>query len=496
MANKLPKRLRQLLTATILGGNPNHPLAGWSILTILRHNTQNIDSPLTPDFLLQRFNMAYLEPTESPIANDVLKKILERLVSANLIERSSHKIREQMHNGTRHIKQTKVYRISATGLAFMNGMQKAADAQALATANVNRIDEYVQLVDEIFQQINGTETSKLFNRFEEMIDASQDVLRGMHKLDADLSDLADDISFNHGSEKAELLQRLLKQRAIPAFSKMIRTSNLIQKMTLDDKYADRIARSKQGRDSLDLSKLMSDHEKLMLDYQSTKRTVQANLWQLNNSLETTANAIDNSVDSVYMLYHTIEQTIDLLVREYEHSRQQQLDLKKMIVQLNDLLAHYQTIRFPQALPNHLADDREEEPTDNLLDAGLLKPVQYTIDRSKRQIATEADNPEIGVDTYESLDWQEGLQEFKRLMVPDAKGWAMVKHDLEFTSRLARDEVAGLYIATTYSKLTSFAPFGRQIIAAKTLATSQVRLHCQGEKFSVYLPSGFAVRFSN
>lgn len=103
MTDKLSNRLRRLLTATILGGNPNHPLAGWSILTILRHNTQNIDSPLTPDFLLQHFNMAYLEPNEAPLTNEVFKRILDRLVSANLIERSSHKVREQMHNGTRHI---------------------------------------------------------------------------------------------------------------------------------------------------------------------------------------------------------------------------------------------------------------------------------------------------------------------------------------------------------------------------------------------------------
>lgn len=496
MTDKLSNRLRRLLTATILGGNPNHPLAGWSILTILRHNTQNIDSPLTPDFLLQHFNMAYLEPNEAPLTNEVFKRILDRLVSANLIERSSHKVREQMHNGTRHIKQTKVYRIGATGLSFMNGMQKAADAQVLATANVNRIDEYVQLVGEIFRQVNGTETSKLFNRFEEMIDASQDVLRGMHKLDADLSDLADDISFNHGSDKAELLQQLLKQRAIPAFSKMIRTSNLVQAMVLDDKYADQIARSKQGRDSLDLSNLLSDQKKLMLDYHATKRTIQSGLSQLNNSLETTTSAIDNSVDSVYMLYHTIEQTIDLLIREYEHSHQQQLDLRKMVDQLDDLLAHYPTIHFPHALPNHLADDRGDEETDNLLDASLLMPVNYVIDNSTREVATEADNPEIGVDTYENSDCQQGLREFKQVMKPDATGQAMVNDDLEFSSQLARDEVARLYTATAYSKFTSFAPFGRQVTAAWALPnTGRVRLHCRSEKFSVYLPSGFAIKFA-
>lgn len=234
----------------------------------------------------------------------------------------------------------------------------------------------------------------------------------------------------------------------------------------------------------------------MLDYHATKRTIQSGLSQLNNSLETTTSAIDNSVDSVYMLYHTIEQTIDLLIREYEHSHQQQLDLRKMVDQLDDLLAHYQTIHFPHALPNHLADDRGDEETDNLLDASLLRPVNYVIDNSTREVATEADNPEIGVDTYENSDWQQGLREFKQVMKPDATGQTVVMDDLEFSSQLARDEVARLYTATAYSKFTSFAPFGRQVTAAWALPnTGRVRLHCRSEKFSAYLPSGFAIKFA-
>ncbi len=497
MVTKLPIELRRLLTATILGGNPNHPLAGWWILTILRQNTQNIDSPITPDFLLQKFNLAYLEPGEAPIANEVFRKILDRMTAANLLEKSSHKIREQMHNGTKHIKQTLIYRISAVGLEFMNGMQKAANAQSLATANVNRIDEYVKLINEIFAQANSAETSKLFNHFENMIDASQDVLKGMHKLDTDLSDLADNISFNHGSEDAELLQKLLKERAIPAFSKMIKTSNKVQAMVLDDKYADQIARSKQGTDSLDLNRMLGDQEKLMLDYRATKRTVRSSLQQLNNSLETTANAIDNSVDSVYMLYHTIEQTIDLLVREYEHSQRQKLDLKAMSRQIDQLLAQYQKLTIPQALPKHLADDREDEASENLLDAALLKPVNYLIDNSKRVVATEADNPEIGDDTYQDSGWERGLAEFKTVLKPDASGVATVDHPLEFQSRLARDEVARLYTATAYQSVDSFAPFGRQVTAVKALeGTGQIKLHCRDEQFSVYLPSGFTVKFAN
>ncbi len=72
MHTTLQKELRNILNATILGGNMNHPLAGWWVLTILRGNTQNADTPITADFLLQQFNINYLERDEKPIATEVV----------------------------------------------------------------------------------------------------------------------------------------------------------------------------------------------------------------------------------------------------------------------------------------------------------------------------------------------------------------------------------------------------------------------------------------
>lgn len=496
MHTTLQKELRNILNATILGGNMNHPLAGWWILTILRGNTQNADTPITADFLLQQFNINYLDRDEKPIATEVFKKVLERLTAADMIEKSQHKVREQMHNGTRHIKTTYIYRINSVGLSFMNGLQKAADSQSMATANVDRIDEYCQLVNEIYAGDNDAETSRLFNHFGVMIDASQDVLKGMHRLDADLSDLANDISFNHGSENAETLQKLLKERAIPAFIKMINTSSKVQHMVFDPEYSRRIAASKQGKDSIDLDQMLGREDKMAIDFNNTRQVVQASLEQLNNSLESTSNKIDNSVDSVYMLYDTISRTIRLLVREYEHSQQQQLDVKEMVRQLDDLMAHFEDVHFPQALPVHLADDRDEDDPSDLLDAVSLRPVNYLIDNSIRNIATEDENPDVADDTYADSGWNQGLTDFNRVMQTDSAGNAKIDHNLEFDNQLARDEVARLCTALSYDQLNGFAPFGRQVVAVEPIKTSdQIKLHCHGERYSVYLPSGFAVKFA-
>ncbi|MEE8825635.1 hypothetical protein LASUN_03800 [Lentilactobacillus sunkii] len=496
MSVELPNNLRKLLSATIIGGNTNHPLSGWWILTILRSNTQNAEEPITAGFLLRQFNINYLAPGENPIASEVFKNILDTLTKANLIEKSQHKVREQMHNGTRHIKSTLIFRINSVGLSFMNGLQKAADSQAMATANVDRIDEYCQLVNEICLKKDDAETSKLFNHFGEMIDASQDVLKGMHKLDADLSDLANDISFNHGSENAEILQNLLQKRAIPAFVKMIDTGRKIQEMTFNESYSQRIAASKQGTDSIDLDQMLGREDKKALDFKNTRAVVQTSLSQLNNSLESTQHAIDNSVDSVYMLYNTISRTIQLLVQEYEHSQKQRLDVKKMARQLDELMSHYDDVRLPKSIPTHLADDRGDEDDFNLLDASTLRPVDYIIDNSSRNIATEDDNPDIADDTYEESGWKQGMRDFGRALQPNQSGYAVVDHNIEFESQLARDEVAKLYTAIAYKKADGFSPFGRRIQRVTALdQTGTIKLHCKGEEFSVYLPHGFSIQFA-
>ena len=51
-----------------------------------------------------------------------------------------------------------------------------------------------------------------------MLDAYDDVMKGIHKLEDDLDEIANDIAFNHGSQAAVHLQQMLRQSdpGIPA----------------------------------------------------------------------------------------------------------------------------------------------------------------------------------------------------------------------------------------------------------------------------------------
>lgn len=89
IAVKISVGLKKLLLASNLGLNANHPLAGWNILTILYHDGTRGGEPITLNFLLQRYNLEYLDTdhSESPISDSVLKKILVTLSEqAQLIE--------------------------------------------------------------------------------------------------------------------------------------------------------------------------------------------------------------------------------------------------------------------------------------------------------------------------------------------------------------------------------------------------------------------------
>jgi hypothetical protein len=77
---------------------------------------------------------------------------------------------------------------------------------------------------------------------------------------------------------------------------------------------------------------------------------------------------------------------------------------------------------------------------------------------------------------------------------NAQQQLVVAQPLEFATQLARDEVIRLYSATGYDHYESFAPFSRPVKAVQALATGQLKLHCRGEAYSVFLPSGFVVQF--
>lgn len=87
MAIQLNPKLKALLLASQLGLNQHHPLAGWHMLTILYHD--GTGSPMTLNFLLEKYNQSYLDQDETPIADQVLKKILTVLSDqAGLVETS------------------------------------------------------------------------------------------------------------------------------------------------------------------------------------------------------------------------------------------------------------------------------------------------------------------------------------------------------------------------------------------------------------------------
>jgi len=200
------------------------------------------------------------------------------------------------------------------------------------------------------------------------------------------------------------------------------------------------------------------------------------------------------MDSIYLLFETILRAINLLSREFDHINKQTIDIKDLTEKIDQLMKHYQQLLVPEALPQHLAKDRDiEDPTD-LLNATTMGPVQYTAVDRQRAVATEDDNPTVAPDTEIERDAEAGLKEFQALVMRDADT-VVVDADLNFQTQIARDEVARLYGATNYDRYSGFSAFGRAVIKAKDLPnTGQIQLHCRNEHFSVYLPSGFSVEF--
>lgn len=216
---------------------------------------------MTLDTLATKYNVDYLdsENQETPISDVVLKGVLDVLESqAHLIEVSSRKVRIPMKNGVYHNQQSYVYKITSSGIEYLTMMQRVVDAENTVTANINRIDEYCELVEQLSQPNLTTDSTQLYNDFAKMLTAYTDVMKGMHKVDDDLSELAHDLAFNHGSAAAEHLQQMLTSKAIPAFKQLLAQAGLIQELARDEQFTSQVARSQQGQDDLDAAHVTGD----------------------------------------------------------------------------------------------------------------------------------------------------------------------------------------------------------------------------------------------
>lgn len=496
MAVSLAKPLKDLLLASNLGLNKNHPLAGWNILTILYHDGSNRE-PITLDYLTQRYNAEYLDSDndEQPISDNVLKAVLTVLSDqAKLIEAASRKIRARTQNGAYHVRTSYVYRITSSGIEYVKMMQRVLDAESTITANTNRIQEYCDLVVKLSKADISTRDTALFNDFQNMVSAYDDVMNGMHKLDDDLNELANDIAFNHGGAAAKHLQSMVYDKAIPAFNMMLTQGPRIKAMAYGDSFADHVARSQQGSDDLDTASAVQDKAKLLTRFNRTKDYVNRQLAKLALSVDPSTSAIDSSLDSLYLVFQTILEAVQVLSQEYEHVRSQAVDVKALTAQIDQLLTRYQTLTVYTNLPRHLPADRDTEDPEDLLDASTMGPVTYTPTVTTREVATAADNPKIAEDHYQDTAEQAALAEFQQLVMQTADH-GVVDADLNFETTAARDEVLRLYAATGYSSYASFAPFGRPVRQVTALTdTGPIALHCQNETFKAILPSGFTIDF--
>lgn len=455
------------------------------------------EQPRTRRFLINQYNVAYLdaENDEAPITDAVMTSVLTELADqAGLVEKSRRKIRERMQSGTYHTRQSDIYQITSSGIEYLKMMQKVVDAENTVVSNTNRINDFKRLITILADDSADAISTELYNNFHNMITAYDDVTKGMHKLDEDLETLANDLAFNHGSQAAQHLQKMLKDKAVPAFNTLLDQGPIIHELAHSTAFAERVARSQQGTDDLDANHAIDDKVSMIHRYRQTTAYVSRQMVAMSLSFEASSSAIDGSMDSIYLLFETILRAISLLSREFDHINKQTIDIKDLTGKIDQLMKRYQQLLVPEALPQHLAKDRDiEDPTD-LLDATTMGPVQYTAVDRQRAVATEDDNPTVAPDTEIERDAEAGLKEFQALVMRDADT-VVVDGDLNFQTQIARDEVARLYGAINYDRYSGFSAFGRAITNAKALPhTGQIQLHCRNERFSVYLPSGFSVEF--
>lgn len=173
-----------------------------------------------------------------------------------------------------------------------------------------------------------------------MLDAYDDVMKGIHKLEDDLDEIANDIAFNHGSQAAAHLQQMLRQEAIPAYRQMLNQAARIQGLADDRTFPDQVAHSQQAKGDLDAAHAVGRQEVLVTRFQRTKRWAQSQLNRLSLSMSPTTTAIDSSLDSIYLVFNTLLGIVRLLSQEFEHAKRQTIDLKALSKKIDGLLAHY------------------------------------------------------------------------------------------------------------------------------------------------------------
>lgn len=498
MAAPLTGPLRNLLLASQLGLSVHHPLAGWFVLTILYHDSRSSSEPITLSYLARTYNNEYLDAAtdEDPIADDVLKKVLDVLVAqAGLVEVNPRKVRARMRSGQYHIRQSYVYHITSSGSEYLKMMQKVIDAESTISANTNRIQEYVALVEKLSVPVRSGADTQLYNDFKNMLDAYDDVMKGIHKLEDDLDELANDIAFNHGSQEAGHLQKMLRDKAIPAYQLMLQQAARIQGLANDPTFPDQIAHSQQGSDDLDAAHAVGQQDVLVVRLQRTKKWAAAQLTRLALSMSPTSSAIDSSLDSIYLVFNTLLGIVHLLSQELEHAKRQAIDIKALSRQLDTLLSHYQQLEIPARVPRHLPVDREVEDASDLLDASTMGPVRYLANAAVKKPASEADNPTVTDDAPSEQAQLAGLREFRQqLMIDDNHG--RVDHDLTLKTVSARDEIVKLFAATYHDDLTGFAPFGRDAQTVQSIPnTPPLQLRVAGEDYAVMLPCDFSFSFA-
>lgn len=489
--------LRNLLLATNLGRSRDHPLAGWNILTILYGNRASADIPRTLGFIVEQYNINYLDDkaNEKMITDAVLKNVLKVLEEeASFVEVSPRKIRVRMASGAYHMQQAPVYRITSRGIEYLTMIPKVLDAESTVTANTARIEEYCNLIAKLNSPHLDATNTKLFNDFHNMVSAYSDVMKGMHKLGEDLDEVSNDLAFNHGGKVAEHLNQMLNKKALPAYTKLIKQGSLIQNLAKSESFSDQVARSRQGSDSLEIDQAINNQLKLSAQMHQDKIYVQEQLQILTTSFEPTSSAIDSSYDSIYLIFQTILDSINLLSKEYDHIHSQTVDIKQLTNQIDELLTSYHSISIPKQIPRHLAQDRQVSDPNDLLEAGVLGPVVYQADMTTKKVATIEDNPTIAEDDEVALDISEALSEFQKLVMVDENNGCLDRN-LELQTIMARDEIMRLYSATNYDHYDSFAPFGRPVKKVTALKeTGPIWLHCKNESYSVQLPCGFKFEF--
>lgn len=492
MAVKISKPLKRLLEASMLGRSRNHPLAGWHILTILYHDGRASGQPMTRNALLNQYNHNYRERHETPLTDSVIKGIMEALSEdAHLVEAATRKVRLEMSNGGFHMQQSYVYKITSSGIEYLAAMQRVVDAESTVTANITRIDEFCTLVHTLNAPVTDVSNTQLFNDFQNMVAAYSDVMKGMHKLDEDLDELADNLAFNHGGVAAEHLKTMLNDKAIPAFKKLIDQGPLIRALESSPTFFQRVAHSQQGSDDLNAANAIGDEAAMVLRLEKTQRYVQAQLQRLTLSFNASSEAIDSSLDSLYLLFDTIITTNQRLSEAYEAVQRQTVDVQLLTRQIDKLLSRYQSVVVNQPVPRHLAQDRELEDQDDFLEAATMGPVKYAVGQRQRLVYTAEDNPEVATDAeLPAVDLKASLAEFKTLVM-QTPTHGVVDRDLVFEQMLTRDELVRLYSATGYDYYEGFAPFGRTVTKVVPLEASQpVGLQLKGERYTAWIPHGF------